>query len=65
MTMIKGFKTAVAKLEVRSKGRRTAADLFRGIEPLDEASAGEMRRAIQEARESARTLEATQGPPEL
>lgn len=52
-------------LEVRYKGRRTAADLFRDIEPLDDTSAGEMRRAIEESRQAARRLEADQGPPEL
>ena len=52
-------------IEVRYKGRRTAADVFRDIEPLDDTSAGEMRRAIQESRQSARTLEAAQEPPKL
>jgi hypothetical protein len=52
-------------LEVRYKGRRTAADLFREIEPLDDTSAEEMLRAIRESREDARKLEATQEPPEL
>ncbi|HKH45140.1 MAG TPA: hypothetical protein VKM72_10795 [Thermoanaerobaculia bacterium] len=52
-------------LEVRYKGRRTAADLFRGIEPLDDASAEEMLRAIRESRKNAREQEATQEPPEL
>ncbi|HET9229148.1 MAG TPA: hypothetical protein VFR31_20890 [Thermoanaerobaculia bacterium] len=52
-------------LEVRYKGRRTAADLFRDIEPLDDKSAGEMLRAVRESRENARKLEATQEPPEL
>ena len=52
-------------LEVRYKGRRTAADLFRDIEPLDDTSAEEMLRAIQESRDNARKLEATQEPPEL
>lgn len=52
-------------VEVRYKGRRTAADLFRDIEPLDDTSAGEMRQAIQESRQTARTLDATQRPPEL
>jgi hypothetical protein len=52
-------------LEVRYRGRRTAADLFREIEPLDDTSAEEMLRAIQESRENARKLEATQEPPEL
>lgn len=52
-------------LEVRYKGRRTAADLFRDIGRLDDTSAEEMLRAIQEARENARKLEATQEPPKL
>ena len=52
-------------LEVRYKGRRTAADLFREIEPLDDTSAEEMLRAIRESRKNARKLEATQEPPEL
>lgn len=52
-------------LEIRYKGRRTAADLFRDIEPLDDTSAKEMLRAIQESRDTARKLEATQEPPEL
>ena len=52
-------------LEVRYKGRRTAADLFRDIEPLDDTSAGEMRQALQESRLSARKLEENQRPPEL
>ncbi|HYU35595.1 MAG TPA: hypothetical protein VEW48_25855 [Thermoanaerobaculia bacterium] len=52
-------------LEVRYKGRRTAADLFRDIEPLDDASAEEMLRAIRESRENAREQAATQEPPEL
>lgn len=52
-------------LEVRYKGRRTAADLFRDIEPLDDTSAREMLRAVRESRESARKLEAVQEPPEL
>ena len=52
-------------VEVRYKGRRTAADLFRDIEPLDDTSAEEMQRAIQESREDARKLEAIQEPPEL
>ena len=52
-------------LEVRYKGRRTAADLFRDIELLDDTSAGEMRRAIQESRQTSRALEANQGPPDL
>jgi hypothetical protein len=52
-------------LEVRYKGRRTAADLFRGIEPLDDTSAEEMLRAIRESREQARNLEATRESPEL
>lgn len=52
-------------LEVRYKGRRTAADLFREIEPLDDTSAGEMLRAIRETGDNARKLEATQEPPEL
>ena len=52
-------------LEVRYKGRRTAADLFRDIEPMDDTSAEEMMRAIRESREHARKLEATQEPPEL
>lgn len=52
-------------LEVRYKGRRTAADLFRDIEPLDDTSAREMLRAVRESRENARKLEAAQEPPEL
>lgn len=52
-------------LEVRYKGRRTAADLFRDIEPLDDMSAREMLRAVRESRENARELEAVQEPPEL
>ena len=52
-------------LEVRYKGRRTAADLFRDIEPLDDTSAEEMLRAVRESRDNARKLEATQEPPEL
>jgi hypothetical protein len=52
-------------LEVRYKGRRTAADLFRDIEPLDDTSAEQMLRVIQESRENARSLEAAQEPPEL
>jgi hypothetical protein len=52
-------------LEVRYKGRRTAADLFREIEPLDDMSAEEMLQAIKESRENARKLEAAQEPPEL
>lgn len=52
-------------LEVRYKGRRTAADLFRDIEPLDDTSAREMLRAVRESRENARKLEAVQEPPEL
>lgn len=52
-------------LEVRYKGLRTAADLFREIEPLDDTSAGKMLRTIRESRENARKLEATQEPPEL
>jgi hypothetical protein len=52
-------------IEVRYKGRRTAADLFRDIEPLGDASAKEMLRAIRESRENARKLETTQEPPEL
>jgi hypothetical protein len=52
-------------LEVRYKGRKTAADLFRDIEPLDNASAEEMLRVIQESRETARKLEATREPPEF
>jgi hypothetical protein len=52
-------------LEVRYKGRRTAADLFRDIEPLDDASAEEMLRAIRDSRDDARKLEAAQEPPEL
>jgi hypothetical protein len=51
--------------EVRYKGRRTAADLFRDIEPLDDTSAREMLRAVRESRENARKLEAVQEPPEL
>jgi len=47
------------------KGRRTAADLFREIEPLDDTSAEEMLQAIKESRENARKLEAAQEPPEL
>jgi hypothetical protein len=46
-------------LEIRYKGRQTAADLFREIEPLDDKSAEEMMRAIRESRENARKLEAT------
>jgi coenzyme F420-reducing hydrogenase alpha subunit len=45
-------------VEVRYKGRRTAADLLREIEPLDDESAAEMSRAIRESREEARKLEA-------
>lgn len=52
--MVKGID------EVRYMGRRTAADLFRDIEPLDDTSAEEMLRAIQESRDNARKLEATQ-----
>ena len=52
-------------VEVRYRGRRTAADVFREIEPLDDESAEEMRRAIRESREEARKLEAAQEPPEL
>ena len=52
-------------LEVRYKGRRTAADLFRDIEPLADASAEEMLRTIRESRKNAREQEATQEPPEL
>jgi hypothetical protein len=57
--MVKGIEAAVAKLS-----QRTAADLFRDIEPLDDTSAEEMQRAIQESREDARKLEAIQEPPE-
>src|SRR6185295_5744415 len=49
-------------LEVRYKGRSTAADLFREIEPLDDKSAEEMTRAIRESRENARKLEAAREP---
>ena len=52
-------------VEVRYKGRRTAADLFREIEPLDDTSAEQMLRAIRESRDQSRKLEATQDPPEL
>ncbi|HZF08174.1 MAG TPA: hypothetical protein VFE33_05220 [Thermoanaerobaculia bacterium] len=54
-------------LEVRDNGRRTAADLFREIEPLDDNSAEEMLLAIRESRENARKLEATEedGPDHL
>lgn len=34
--------------EVRYKGRRTAADLFRDIAPLDDSSADEMLRAVRD-----------------
>ena len=65
--MVKGLAAAVAKLRADPgyNGRRTAADLFRETEPLDDTSAEEMRRAIRESRENARKLEATQEPPEL
>jgi hypothetical protein len=49
-------------IEMRYKGRRTAADALREIEPLDDESAEEMLRAIREAREEARKLEAVQPP---
>jgi hypothetical protein len=52
-------------LEVRYKGRRTAADVFRDIEPLDDTAAEEMLRAVRESRDNARKLEAAQEPPEL
>lgn len=52
-------------VEMRYKGRRTAADVFREIEPLDDDSAQEMLRIVRESREQARKLEATQEPPEL
>lgn len=45
--------------------QRTAADLFRDIEALDDTSAEEMLRAIQESRDNTRKLEATQKPPEF
>jgi hypothetical protein len=52
-------------VEVRFKGRRTAADVFREIEPLDNESAEEMLRAIRESREEARKLEGYREPPRL
>jgi hypothetical protein len=52
-------------VEMRYRGRRTAADVFREIEPLDNASAEEMLRAIRESRDEARKLEAAQEPPQL
>jgi hypothetical protein len=52
-------------VEMRLKGRRTAADVFREIEPLDDDSADEMLRIVRESRENARKLEAFQDPPEL
>jgi hypothetical protein len=71
--MVKSTEAAVARRRADPehpatagcKVRRTAADLFRDIEPLDNTSAAEMRRAIQEARQSARTLDATQESPKL
>lgn len=50
-------------VELRYKGRRSAGDLFREIEPLDDTSAEEMRRAIREAREEARRRVASKEPP--
>ena len=52
-------------IEMRYKGRRTAADVFREIEPLDDRSAEEMLRAVRESREEARKLIAAQEPPKL
>jgi len=52
-------------VEVRYKGRRTAADVFREIVPLDDASAEEMLRAIRQSREEARKLEGYREPPQL
>ena len=45
-------------VEVRYKGRRSAADVLREIEPLDDESAEQMRQAVRESREEARKLEA-------
>jgi hypothetical protein len=52
-------------VEVRYKGRRTAADAFREMEPLDDQSAEEMLHAIRKSREEARKLEADREPPQL
>jgi hypothetical protein len=52
-------------IEMRYKGRRTAADLLRGIEPLDDESAAELTRVVREARNEARKLDAAQEPPKL
>ena len=47
-------------VEVRYKGRRSAADMLREIEPLDDESAEQMRQAVRESREEARKLEVAQ-----
>jgi len=52
-------------VEVRYKGRRTAADVFREIVSLDDDSAEEMLRAIRQSREEARKLEGYREPPQL
>ena len=52
-------------VEIRYKGRRTAGDLLREIEPLDDDSAAELTRLIRESREESRRLEASQEPPAL
>ncbi len=50
-------------VEMRYKGRHSAADALREIEPLDDESAEQMLRAIRESREEAKRLEAAQEPP--
>jgi hypothetical protein len=50
---------------VKDQRQSNAADVFREIEPLDDESAEEMKRAIRESREEARKLERAQKTPEL
>jgi len=52
-------------VEVRYKGRRSAADLVRGVGRLDDDSATQMLRAIRNARDETRKLEAAGEPPKL
>lgn len=52
-------------IEMRYQGRRTAADLFRDLEPMDAESAAEILKAVGRSREEARKLAETQEPPAL
>lgn len=66
--MVRGIAAATLKLKGdldQPVTRRTAADLFREIEPLDDDSAAELMQLIRESREESRRLEATQEPPAL